>query len=99
MWTQLSEKKVEHMLLEDFSFYYRKQILRHTTQMLYYLEPAISGTASQIMLKPRQICRSLNTKLKQYKIYNAAAKYTNNIQICHFLPIPLSSFHSLPSLC
>ena len=67
--------------------------------MLYYLEPFISGITFQIMLKPRQICRSLNTKLKQYKIYNAAAKYANNIEICHSPPPPPppppNSLHSL----
>ena len=66
--------------------------------MLHYLEPAISGITSPIHVKPHQICWSLNTKLKQYKIYNAAGKYANNIQICHFLPLPLSSFHFLTFL-
>ena len=66
--------------------------------MLYYLEPALSGITSQIMLKPRQICRSLNTKLKQYKIYNAALKDANNIKNMSLTPLPLSSFHSLSSL-
>ena len=65
--------------------------------MLYYLEPAISGITTQIMLKPRQICQSLNIKLKQYKIYKAAAKYAINIQICHFFPFPfLISIPYLP---
>ena len=69
--------------IKDISYPLRKNtnlILPQTNTKTYGINAVlfrISGITYQIMLKPRQICRSLNTKLKQYKTYNAAA----NIQI------------------
>ena len=70
--------------IKNISYLLRK----NTNLILPQTITKTSGITSQIMLKPRQICRSLNTKLMQYKINIAAAKYANNIQICHPPPPP-----------